>query len=80
MAKDTGGEAFLNGNDQSKALGKALQSASSYYEIAYVPAHARDGKYHTINVKVDLPGARAAYRQGYYGVDSSVVSRYLGPF
>jgi VWFA-related protein len=69
MAKDTGGEAFLNGNDQSKALGKALQSASSYYEIAYVPAHARDGKYHMINVKVDSPGARAAYRQGYYGVD-----------
>ena len=69
IARDTGGEAFLNGNDQSAALGKVLRAAADYYEIAYVPAHARDGKYHTINVKVDSSGVRAAYRQDYFGDD-----------
>ena len=77
IAKDTGGEAFLNDNDQTRALGKVLQSASSYYEIAYVPAHARDGKYHTINVKVDSPGSKAAYRQGYYGDDPDKLSKNM---
>lgn len=70
IANVTGGKAFFNTNDLSGSLGKAIRDASSYYQISYIPDHhAFDERYHKIQVTLDVPGVKAAYREGYYADD-----------
>ena len=73
MARDTGGEAFVNTNGLKGAIEKAIAAGSDYYTIAYAPTN-RDwnGNYRKIDVKVDRPKIALSYRRGYYADDPSV--------
>lgn len=68
LASDTGGRAFFDLGDLSDAFPKIQQENGGYYLLGCdLPADAkRDGSWHAIRVKVNAPGARVRYRNGYY--------------
>jgi VWFA-related protein len=67
MAEATGGKAFMNTNDLKSAVGKAIEAGSNYYTLAYTPTNPKeDGEYRKIEVKLNRPGVKLAYRRGYF--------------
>ena len=70
FANNTGGKAYYDRNDLDGAIGEAIANGSDYYSLSYVPPLSKyDGKYHTIDVKVDRPGLNLTYREGYTDLD-----------
>ena len=71
MAEDTGGEAFVNTNGLTQAVGKAIEEGSNYYTLSYTPSNVQwDERFRTVKVKVDNPNAKnLSYRNGYYAID-----------
>ena len=54
LAADTGGKAFLDSNDITAGITQAQQDMRSYYILGYYTTNnAEDGKYRTINVKLN---------------------------
>ena len=71
MADATGGISYFNRNDLDGAIQEAIETGANYYSLAYVPPlSGHDGKYHTIDVKVDRPDLHLLYRPGYTSVDA----------
>ncbi|MGD0730841.1 MAG: VWA domain-containing protein [Terracidiphilus sp.] len=67
IAEQTGGQANWDTNDLADAVAKAVENGASYYAVGYVPAAKKlDGQYHKIQLRVDYPGYKLAYRRGYY--------------
>jgi VWFA-related protein len=67
LSRDTGGKAFFDSNDFAPAFAQVQRDTSAYYAIGYrSPDAVRDGKYRRLTIKVDRPGIRLEYRQGYY--------------
>lgn len=50
------------------ATARIAEELNSQYVMAYGSKRANDGKYHSIRVKVNLPGHRVHARNGYVGV------------
>ncbi|MGD0732357.1 MAG: VWA domain-containing protein [Terracidiphilus sp.] len=70
MADATGGEAFINTNDLTKAVANAIAAGSNYYTLTYTPPNGDwKGEYRKIQVKVARQGLTLAYRRGYYADD-----------
>jgi len=71
MAEDTGGEAFVNTNGLTQAVGKAIEEGSNYYTLTYTPSNLQwDERFRTIKIKVNNPNAKnLSYRNGYYALD-----------
>ena len=70
VAEATGGVAYFNTNGLKEAIAKAIDNGANYYTVSYVPPVPKyDGSFHKISVKVDRPGAKLAYRTGYYSDD-----------
>jgi len=67
LAEETGGIASVNSNSLSSAFERIVQANSRYYVIGYYPpTHARDGKFHKIEVRVkNRPGLNVSARRGY---------------
>ena len=67
LSSDTGGKAFLDTNDFAPAFAQVQKDTSAYYAIGFHSTNpARDGKYRRLTIKVDRPGVKLEYRQGYY--------------
>jgi VWFA-related protein len=67
IAARTGGRAFINTNDLTTAIRRAVDDARFTYVLAYTPSHNQwDGKFREIKIKVDRPSLDVRYRQGYY--------------
>jgi hypothetical protein len=65
VARQTGGQSFT-GNFVDKSLRDFDLASSNFYSLAYTPAHADDGKYHSITVRLKKPGPyKLSYRSGY---------------
>jgi VWFA-related protein len=69
LAQQTGGLAFLNTNDLSGALGRALDDLKGYYLLGYdlpddKPRGWDPGR---VSVKVKRPGMNIRWRQGIFG-------------
>jgi len=70
IAQRTGGEAFYNTNDFSKAIVKSMDDGSTYYALAYSPENKNwDGKFRKIQVKTSRSGVKLRYRSGYFAGD-----------
>ena len=70
MAHDTGGEAFVNTNGLSQAVGKAIDAGSNYYTLTYTPTNSKwNGDYRKIDVKLSHSGYNVSFRRGYYADD-----------
>jgi VWFA-related protein len=69
VAEQTGGRAFYNGNDLKGAMRRSIEHGSTYYTLAYSPENKKwNGDFRRIQVKLDRPNTKLAYRQGYYAV------------
>lgn len=67
LAKDTGGQAFLDSNDFQPAFSKVQVDTSYYYLLGYRSSNpARDGRFRQITVRVSQPGVKLDFRRGYY--------------
>ena len=67
LSADTGGKAFLDSNDFAPAFAQIQKDSSAYYVIGFHPSNpARDGRYRKLQIKVNRPGVKLEYRQGYY--------------
>jgi len=66
MAAETGGAAVRDTNDLLSGLSRAVDESSAYYLLGYQPAKTPDGKWHKLEVRVDVKGATLRARRGYY--------------
>ncbi len=67
LAERTGGRAFYNNNDLSAALQRATKDARISYVLAYYPSHGEwNNKFRPIKLKVNRPGVKLLYRNGYF--------------
>jgi VWFA-related protein len=68
LSTDTGGKAFFDLGDLADAFPAIQKDNSGYYLVGYdLPSDVkRDGRWHAIRVKVNVPGAHVRYRNGYY--------------
>jgi len=65
FAENTGGKAFLGGNNLGQSFRQAIQDDSSYYMLGYYAAGARPG-WHDVSVAVHARGANVRYRKGFF--------------
>ena len=67
LANDTGGKAFLDSNDFSRAFTTVQKDNESYYVLGYRSGNrALDGRYRHITVRVNRHDLKLEYRAGYY--------------
>jgi VWFA-related protein len=67
LAAETGGQAFVNTNDITGAIRKAVEDSEVTYTLGfYVDAKAADGKFHDLKVEVKLKGLMVFYPTGYF--------------
>jgi VWFA-related protein len=71
LASGTGGHAFYNVNNLSRAMDMAMQDGSNYYTLEYIPTPT-DNKaaFRKIQVKLAEKGYTLTYRPGYFTDDS----------
>jgi VWFA-related protein len=68
IANDTGGKAFLDTNDFSKAYSKVQADSETYYVLGYRSSNpSRDGRFRRVQVKLNRSDVKMEYRMGYYG-------------
>jgi VWFA-related protein len=66
VAAATGGRAVVNANDFDPGLNAVFLENSSYYLIGFAPGDpAHDGKFRTVDVRVNRPGLEVRTRSGY---------------
>ena len=70
IASRTGGLAFYNTNDLTRAIRAAADDSQVTYTLGFYPSgEGFDGKFHKIDVEVaDRPGVKLRYRKGYFDV------------
>ncbi|MGA8143025.1 MAG: VWA domain-containing protein [Candidatus Acidiferrales bacterium] len=67
LADQTGGRIFYANNDLFEGVRLAIVDSRVTYELGYYPEGVKwDGKFHSIRVKVNRPGARVRARTGYF--------------
>ena len=70
IAKETGGQAFVNQNDLHRGVELALADQAASYTVGYYPEDKKwDGGYRTISVKVNREGVEVRHRSGYFALD-----------
>jgi VWFA-related protein len=70
VADQTGGKAFYNTNNIDKAIQDSLADGSTYYTLGYYPEDKTwDGRFRKIVVKVNRPGVKLHYRQGFFAIE-----------
>jgi VWFA-related protein len=73
LAEPTGGKSTYNSNDLAGAAVDAIDTGANFYALTYTPLNQTlDSRFRTITVKVDQPGLKLAYRNGYYAIDPGV--------
>jgi VWFA-related protein len=66
LAEQTGGIAAVNMNSLTDTFTRIMETNSRYYVLGYYPpTHARDGRFHKIEVKTKRPGVKVMARRGY---------------
>lgn len=78
IARQTGGEAFVNTNDLKRVINRSLEDGSTYYTLAYTPPKEDQGGYHRVSVQVPNKNWKLAYRRGYYSLPPGSASSAVG--
>jgi VWFA-related protein len=69
LADETGGRAFVNTNDLSSAIRKAVEDAAVTYTLGFYPdGDSLDGKLHELKVHVNRAGVEVRYPKSYLAV------------
>jgi hypothetical protein len=70
LATQTGGQAFFNTNDITKAIQTATEQGANYYALSYTPDNKNyNGAYRKLKVTLAGKKHHLAYRSGYYAID-----------
>jgi VWFA-related protein len=70
VAERTGGRAFYNTNDLADAIREGIEDGATYYTLGYYPENKDwNGKFRKILVKLNHPGVKLHYREGYIATD-----------
>jgi VWFA-related protein len=70
IARETGGQAFVNQNDLHRGVGLAFADTAASYTVGYYPEDKKwDNNYRKITVKVNREGVEVRHRRGYFAVD-----------
>ncbi len=79
VADQTGGEAFTGTNNLKRAMQRSMDDGSTYYTLAYTPDKVDpQTAFHRIEVKVNRPDAKLAYRRGYFSSPTKAGSTQTG--
>ena len=77
LAKNTGGRAFTDSWDGRSAARTLLTDNNDYYVLGIYPEpYKPDGKFHELDIRVRISGARVRSRQGYM---AEPLSKATGP-
>jgi VWFA-related protein len=67
LADETGGEAFINTNDITSAIRKAVEDSAVTYTLGfYIGPDSLDEKFHELKVQVHRSGLNLRYPKGYF--------------
>jgi VWFA-related protein len=70
LAEETGGEAFINTNDITGAIRKAVEDSAVTYALGfYIGTDSLDGKFHELRVQVKRDGLTVRYPKGYFAFE-----------
>ena len=65
MAAITGGREFLYTNDMAAGVKSIADDARGTYSVGFYAEGEPDNKWHNVSLKVNRPGVKLLYRQGY---------------
>jgi VWFA-related protein len=65
LAEATGGFTSRFSNSLTPALTRIADEMHTYYVLGYVPPRPDDGRFRSVKVRVNVPGARARTKKGY---------------
>ena len=79
IASTTGGQAFYNTNNLTRAMRAAADDSQASYELGFYLHNIKwNGQYHALKVKVSRPGVHLRYRQGYFATKESAKAPKTG--
>lgn len=65
LARETGGLALTNSNNLDLVFDQLAEDLTAYYSLGYDTGGASVGGYHEIEIRVDRPGVKVRYRDGF---------------
>jgi len=79
LASATGGRAFINTNDITRAIRAAADDSLASYELGFYLHDIKwNGQEHSLKVKVSRPGVHLRYRQGYFATKEAAKTAKTG--
>ncbi|HUJ31005.1 MAG TPA: VWA domain-containing protein [Candidatus Acidoferrum sp.] len=76
VAEETGGQAFVNTNDLTGAIRKAIEDSAVTYTLGfYINRDSLDGKFHEIKVEVRGKGLSVRYPKGYFALSDTAPTK-----
>lgn len=66
FATETGGKFYFGNNDISELLLSIDSDISHYYVLGFYIDEEPDGRFHDVSVRVDKPGVKLRYRNGFF--------------
>ena len=76
IAEDTGGRAFVNTNDVTSAIRKAVEDSAVNYTLGfYIDPHSADGEFHELKVQVKRAGLTIRYPKGYLAAEDAPTTK-----
>ncbi|MGC1106562.1 MAG: VWA domain-containing protein [Candidatus Acidiferrales bacterium] len=76
LADETGGQAFVNTNDITGAIRKAVEDSAVTYTLGfYINRDDLDGKFHELTVKLNAKGLILRYPKGYFAFPDTVATK-----
>jgi len=76
LADETGGQAFVNTNDITGAIRKAIEDSAVTYALGfYMGGESLDGKFHELKVEVQRKGLTLRYPKGYFAFPDSAATK-----
>ena len=76
MADDTGGRAFVNTNDITGAIRKAVEDSAVTYTLGfYIATDSLDGQFHELKVQVKREGLTIRYPKEYFAGEDAAPTK-----
>jgi VWFA-related protein len=66
LARQTGGDVVVAGEDLSAAFQRISRDLDSYYVVTFTPASGTDGRFHSVQLTANRKDAQVRARSGYW--------------
>jgi VWFA-related protein len=81
LADETGGRAFVNTNDITGAIRKAVEDSAVTYTLGfYINGDSLDGKFHELKVETKRKGLTIRYPKGYFAFPDTETTKIEDQF